>query len=203
MNKQLIKAKIALENLTKELERKNKILDNLANIDGLTEIYNHRYFQNALDQEINRSHRNEGYLSLLLIDIDHFKVFNDTHGHQAGDFILKEFAQILKNNLRQYDILARYGGEEFVIILPETDSESGLAVGEKLRKEIENTSFVENKQFYHVTASFGLASNKPAAEDLFSKSNFINMADTALYDSKNQGRNRVTLFTPKKKWFKF
>ena len=203
MNKQLIEAKITLENLTRELEKKNKILDNLANIDGLTEVYNHRYFQNALDQEINRSNRNEGYISLLLRDIDHFKVFNDTYGHQAGDFVLKEFAQVLKSNLRQYDTLARYGGEEFVIILPETDSESGFAVGEKLRAAIETASFEENHQPYHVTASFGLASSRPATEDHFSKSNFINMADTALYDSKNQGRNRVTLFTPKKKWFKF
>jgi two-component system, cell cycle response regulator len=203
MNKQLIEAKISLENLTKELEKKNKILDNLANIDGLTEVFNHRYFQNTLDQEINRSTRNEGYISLLLIDIDKFKIFNDTHGHQVGDFILKQFAQILKSNLRQYDTLARYGGEEFVIILPETDSASGLVVGEKLREAIENKIFEENHQTYHVTASFGLACCKPAIEDNFLKSDFINRADTALYDAKNQGRNRVALFTPKKKWFKF
>jgi two-component system, cell cycle response regulator len=203
MNKQLIQAKISLENLTNELEKKNKILDNLANIDGLTEIYNHRFFQNALDQEINRSIRNEGYISLLLIDIDRFKLFNDTNGHQVGDFILKEFAHVLKSNLRQYDTLARYGGEEFVIILPETDSENGLIVGEKLRAAIDNKIFEQDHQTYHVTASFGLASSRPATEDNFSKSNFINMADTALYDAKNQGRNRTVLFTPKKKWFKF
>jgi two-component system, cell cycle response regulator len=203
MNKQLIEAKIALEKLAQELELKNKILDNLANVDGLTEIYNHRYFQNTLDQEINRTVRNEGFISLLLIDIDHFKVFNDTYGHQVGDCILKKFAQILKSNLRQYDTLARYGGEEFVIILPETDSESGLTVGEKLRAAIDTAAFEENHQFYHVTASFGLASSKPAIEDHFSKGDFINKADTALYDAKNQGRNRVALFTPKKKWYKF
>jgi two-component system, cell cycle response regulator len=203
MNKRLIEAKIKLENLTRELEKKNKILDNLANVDGLTEVYNHRYFQNALDQEINRSTRNEGYISILLIDIDRFKVFNDTHGHQVGDFILREFAQVLKKNLRQYDTLARYGGEEFVIILPETDSESGLAVGEKLREAIDNKVFEENRQTYHVTASFGLACCRPAIEDDFSKGDFINMADTALYDAKNQGRNRVVFFTPKKKWYKF
>ncbi|MDR3630773.1 MAG: GGDEF domain-containing protein [Desulfocapsaceae bacterium] len=203
MNKQLIATKIALEKLTKELEQKNKILDNLANVDGLTEIYNHRYFQNALDQEINRCNRNEGYIALLLIDIDHFKKFNDTHGHQIGDLILKKFATVLKTNLRKYDILARYGGEEFVIILPETDSQGGLLTAEKLRGAIENTVFEENHQIYHVTASFGLASSRPAIEDNFSKSHFITMADTALYDAKNQGRNRVALFTPKKKWFKF
>jgi len=203
MNKQLIEAKIALENLAKELEKKNKILDNLANIDGLTEVYNHRFFQNSLDQEINRSLRNDGYISLLLIDIDHFKIFNDTHGHQIGDFILKEFARLIKENLRKYDTLARYGGEEFVIILPETDCDSGLAVGEKLREIIETTVFEEDRQSYQVTASFGLACSRPAIEDHFSKSQFINMADTALYNAKNQGRNKVVLFTPKKKWFKF
>jgi diguanylate cyclase (GGDEF)-like protein len=203
VNKQLIEAKIKLENLTKELEKKNEFLDNLANIDGLTEVYNHRYFQNTLDQEINRSTRNEGTLSILLIDIDRFKIFNDTHGHQVGDFILKEFAQALKSNLRQYDTLARYGGEEFVIILPETDSASGLTVGEKLREVVDTMVFEENRQTYHVTASFGLASCRPATEDNFSKSEFINRADTALYEAKNQGRNRVVLFTPKKKWFKF
>jgi len=203
MNKQLITAKIALEKLTRELEQKNKFLDNLANVDGLTEIYNHRYFQIALEQEIARADRSEGYISLLLIDIDHFKKFNDTHGHQAGDSVLKAFSQILKSNIRKYDILARYGGEEFVIILPETDIEGGLLVGEKLRGAIENMSFEENHQTYHVTASFGLACCRPAIEDNFSKSTFIHMADTALYDAKNQGRNRVALFTPKKKWYKF
>ncbi len=203
MNKQLIETKIALENLTKELEKKNRLLDNLANIDGLTEVYNHRYFQNALDQEINRTLRNDGYISLLLIDIDNFKIFNDTHGHLVGDFILKEFARILKENLRKYDTLARYGGEEFVIILPETESENGLIVGEKLRQTIEETFFEEDRMTYNVTASFGLACSRPAVEDHFSKSSFINMADTALYTAKNEGRNKVILFTPKKKWFKF
>ncbi len=203
MNKQLIEAKIALENLAKQLEEKNRILDNLANVDGLTEVYNHRYFQNTLEQEINRSVRNDTYIALLFIDIDHFKIFNDTHGHQTGDFILKEFAKVLKDNLRKYDTLARYGGEEFAIILPETDSESGLVVGEKLRQAIETTVFEVNRETYQVTASFGLASGRPAVDDDFSKSDFVNMADTALYNAKNQGRNKVVLFTPKKKWYKF
>jgi two-component system cell cycle response regulator len=203
MNKQLMAAKIALEKLTKELEEKNRILDNLANIDGLTGIYNHRYFQTALDKEIARADRTEGYVALLFVDIDYFKKFNDTHGHQVGDAILKEFAQVLTGNLRKYDLLARYGGEEFAIILPETDTESGLLVGEKLREAIDTTLFEESHQKYHVTASFGLACCRPAVEDSFSKNNFINMADSALYDAKNQGRNRVALFSPKKKWFKF
>jgi len=203
INKQLVQAKIHLEDMTEELEKKNQILSNLANIDGLTEIYNHRYFQNALDQEISRAIRHETTLSLLLIDIDHFKVFNDTYGHQIGDFVLIEFSKILKENIRKYDILARYGGEEFAIILPETSTEDSLAVAEKLRKGIEAALFSDTREKYHVTASFGHACNKPATDDDFSKNSFINQADQALYEAKEKGRNCVVTYTPKKKWFSF
>ncbi len=203
MNKQLVLAKIRLEKLTMELEEKNRILANLANLDGLTGIYNHRYFQNSLDQEIERAIRTETSIALLLIDIDKFKKFNDTYGHQTGDFILSEFAKILEKNLRKYDILARYGGEEFVIFLPDTDSETGLLVGEKLRKIIDEHCFEDNGAEYHVTASFGLATGEPAIEDDFSKSEFISQADSALYSAKEAGRNQVVLYSPakKKKWF--
>ena len=132
MNKQLILAKIHLEDLTKELEEKNRTLDNLANIDGLTGAFNHRYFQNVLDQEINRAERHNTSISILLIDIDHFKKVNDTYGHQVGDFILTEFSKTIQQKIRQYDILARYGGEEFIVILPETNGEDASVVAEKL-----------------------------------------------------------------------
>ncbi len=203
MNKQLIQAKIALENLTKELEAKNRVLDNLANLDGLTGIYNHRYFQNILDQEISRSLRHTTQISLLLIDIDHFKKFNDTYGHQTGDFVLKEFSRILQENIRKYDTLARYGGEEFVIVLPETAAEDALAVAEKLRSAIDSAALTDNRETYHVTASFGMACTKPSVEDNFSKSGFISRADEALYEAKEKGRNQVVAYTPKKKWYSF
>lgn len=203
MNKQLVQAKIHLENLTKELEEKNRFLDNLANLDGLTGVYNHRYFQNALDREISRSKRYDTVVSLLLIDIDHFKQFNDKHGHQVGDYILTEFADTLKNNIRDYDTLARYGGEEFVIILPETETRNGLAVAEKLRSLIADTNFKDDTAEYQVTASFGHACGKPAIEDDFSKDELIKHADLALYEAKDKGRNRVSTYTPKKKWFSF
>ncbi|MFH2122431.1 MAG: GGDEF domain-containing protein [Pseudomonadota bacterium] len=203
INQQLVQTKIKLENLTVELQEKNKILDNLANIDGLTEVYNHRYFQTSLDQEINRSIRHQTTISLLLIDIDHFKNFNDSYGHQAGDFVLKNFCKILQENLRKYDTLARYGGEEFVIILPETSEEDALLVAEKLRAAIENATFVDLDNEYHVTASFGLTSTSPGKVDNFNKNNFINQSDLALYDAKKEGRNRVALYGPKKKWFNF
>ncbi len=203
MNQELIKAKINLENARAELEKKNAILDNLANIDGLTEIYNHRYFQNSLDNEISRALRNDTEISMLLIDIDFFKKFNDNYGHQVGDFVLKAFRATLKANIRKYDTLARYGGEEFTVILPETSNQEAMAVAEKLRTAVDDTSYEDNNERYHITASFGVASTKPVTTDDFSKSNFINQADAALYDAKQGGRNRVATYSEKKKWFKF
>lgn len=203
MNKQLIQAKIALEKLAKELEEKNRVLDNLANLDGLTGVFNHRYFQNSLDKEISRASRHEATLSLLLVDIDHFKTFNDTYGHQTGDFILKEFAATLRMHLRNYDTLARYGGEEFAVILPETTEEDALAVAEKLRLAVVEKTFEDRRHSYRVTASFGLATCRPGIEDNFSKSTFIYQADEALYDAKDGGRNRIASYTPKKKWYAF
>ncbi len=203
MNKQLIQAKINLENLTRELEQKNKILENLANMDGLTGVYNHRYFQTALDQEISRAMRHGTQLSILFIDIDHFKKFNDTYGHQVGDLVLAEFAKTIGAHIRQYDTLARYGGEEFVVLLPETNSEEALTVAEKLRNTIEMTTFRDNRDEYRVTASIGQASCKPAVEDNFSRDVLVSRADQALYEAKAKGRNRVVSFSPKKKWFSF
>ena len=203
MNKQLIQAKMELEKLTKELEEKNRILDNLANIDGLTEVFNHRYFQNCLDQEINRAERKDNHLSIILCDIDYFKDFNDNHGHQAGDFVLKDFCRIITSQLRQYDVLARYGGEEFAIILPETEESEALIVAEKLRTAIEEAVFDDGNESYSVTASFGVAGSRPAVEDGFGKGEFINRADLALYGAKGAGRNRAQIYTPKKKWYSF
>ena len=203
MNKQLIQAKISLENLTRELEEKNRILDNLANLDGLTGVYNHRFFQNTLEQEISRATRTEANLSLMLVDIDNFKAFNDAYGHQTGDYVLVEFAATLKAHLRRYDTLARYGGEEFAIILPETSEENALIVAEKLRAAIANHKFEHQHERYQVTASFGCSSCRPSVEDDFSKNTFINQADAALYEAKDKGRDRVVAYTAKKKWFPF
>jgi diguanylate cyclase (GGDEF)-like protein len=203
MNKQLIRAKISLENMTRELEAKNKVLDNLANVDGLTGVFNHRYFQNTLEQEISRATRHESSLSLLLVDIDHFKVFNDTYGHQVGDFVLTQFAATLKAHLRNYDTLSRYGGEEFAIILPETSEEEAYLVAEKLRGIIAGKTFEDSRHSYTVTASFGLSTCRPGIEDDFTKSNFICQADEALYGAKDKGRNLVLSYSPKKRWFSF
>ena len=205
MNKQLINAKVELEKLAAELEMKNRILDNLANVDGLTNVFNHRYFQNVLEQEIDRAIRHDTVLSLLFVDIDHFKNFNDTYGHQTGDFILREFCITLKDHIRKYDTLARYGGEEFAIILPSANEEESVAAAEKLRTTIEQTIFKnpDINMEYQLTASFGVSTCRPAIEENFSKSDFITKADQALYEAKKQGRNIVVSWTAKKKWFKF
>ena len=204
INRELIKSKMALEKLSEELAQKNRLLEDLANLDGLTEINNHRFFQNFLDAEINRSIRSERPLSLLLADIDRFKKFNDTHGHQTGDFILKEFSRVAKSVIREYDLIARYGGEEFVFVLPETESDDALVVAEKIRKTIEDHTFDDGVKTYHVTISIGAASARPSMED-FNKDDFIGLADEALYEAKNSGRNRAVLGSAKKKkkWFKF
>jgi len=140
----------------------------------------------------------------MLADIDYFKKFNDAYGHQTGDFILKEFCRVTKEVIREYDLIARYGGEEFVFVLPETGQDEALAVAEKLRKTIEEYPFDDGANTYHVTISIGVASAHPAASE-FQKNDFIGLADAALYEAKNGGRNRVALCSSKKKkkWFAF
>lgn len=131
INRELVEAKIQLEKLTTELEAKNVYLEGIANLDGLTEIYNHRYFQEFLDKEMSRSVRLKNHLSLILADIDNFKKFNDFYGHQAGDYVLKEVAGLCGSLIREYDLVARYGGEEFVFVLPEAGEAEAAVVAEK------------------------------------------------------------------------
>ncbi len=204
MNRELIRSKMELEKAKQELEHKNRLLENLANIDGLTEVHNHRYFQEFLDKEINRCIRNERTVSLLLMDIDHFKRFNDTYGHQTGDFILKELCRLISERIREYDLLARYGGEEFILILPETEPNDAKTVAEKIRTAVENHDFHDGNRTYHVTVSIGVASARPQSIE-FNKQEFIGLADQALYQAKRGGRNQVAMYQPekKKKWFHF
>ncbi|MEA3466002.1 MAG: GGDEF domain-containing protein [Thermodesulfobacteriota bacterium] len=201
MNRSLVDKTVKLEMLTAELEKKNKILERLANVDGLTEAYNHRYFQNFLDREIKRADRNTYTLSVVMIDIDRFKKFNDSYGHQVGDYILRQFADIARESLREYDLFARYGGEEFVMVLPETNAVDAQIVAEKLRSSIASNSFKHKLETYHITASFGVAQMTPS-QDKFSKSDLIGFADDALYAAKKKGRNCVSIYAGKKKWFR-
>lgn len=201
VNRELVKAKVSLEKLSKELQEKNEKLKSLADLDGLTGIYNNRYFQGMLTKELSRSARKSYHLSLLLVDIDHFKKFNDDHGHLVGDFILEEFSSLLAAHLREYDTLARYGGEEFVVILPETSEEEAAHVAEKLRAAVEKQRFCENRVEYSVTASYGVATFDGSNETALTNKELVKMADTALYDAKKSGRNLVAVYGAKKKWY--
>jgi diguanylate cyclase (GGDEF)-like protein len=160
----------------------------LTTVDGLTQIYNKRYFVESLEREISRYHRYKRELSLLLFDIDHFKKINDTYGHLAGDHVLKTLAGVIRQRIRREDIMARYGGEEFAIILPEIDREGSLQLAEKVRRLVEVSAF----QFEHVsipvTISIGSAT---ATEEVQEPQQFIKIADTHLYEAKNGGRNCV------------
>ncbi len=201
MNRELVQAKMQLENLTSELEEKNSYLEEIANLDGLTEIYNHRFFQEFLDKEISRSIRRETELSLVLADIDSFKKFNDFHGHQAGDYVLKEVASLCTGLIREYDLMARYGGEEFVFVLPETTQDEAVIVAEKIRAAVEQHAFSFDEDEYRVTISFGVASFEQDGKPMMKKSELIEQADKALYSAKKKGRNRVEPFVEKTGWF--
>jgi two-component system cell cycle response regulator len=201
INKKLVHTQIALERLSKELQEKNRLLYDLAITDGLTGVFNNRHFQSVLDKELSRAQRKSTQLALVLVDIDHFKKFNDEHGHQTGDFILTEFCQVMAKSLREYDTLARYGGEEFIIILPETSADGAGIVAEKLRNAVENASFRENSKLLRVTASFGISSLAPVRDEIYDKNTLIKEADIALYDAKKRGRNQVATYREKKKWF--
>lgn len=176
---------LALHNalLHEELER-------LSITDRLTELYNHGYFQKRLAEELDRAKRYDHVLSLIMLDIDHFKDFNDAFGHPKGNIVLRRLASILKGNIRNTDIAARYGGEEFVIILPETNGEEAKALAERVRRIIEKTSFKGNKEHPAVTktVSLGIASYP---KDAVTQEKLINKADQAMYQAKKEGRNRV------------
>jgi len=166
----------------------NSRLEGLATTDGLTGLFNHRTFHEQLDNEWSRAARYGTPLSLILLDVDRFKQFNDTFGHPAGDEVLRIVAKILKSSARQSDLIARYGGEEFVVIAPETDIARAAELAERLRAALEASEW----QLRSVTGSFGVATvdastSSPAA--------LISHADTALYQSKNDGRNRVSVFS--------
>ncbi len=159
----------------------------LATTDGMTGLFNHRYFQEALGREISRSRRYGAPVSLLYMDIDHFKIFNDTYGHQVGDEVLKLVSRAIRRNLRDSDVACRYGGEELVAILPDTDLQGAYIAGEKIRQAIENLSFPVDSKRVTVTISIGVATYPLNAGD---KASLIEASDHALYIAKEGGRNQ-------------
>jgi two-component system, cell cycle response regulator len=162
--------------------------------DGLTKAFNKRYFTDRLESEFTFSTRHVTPLTLVLFDIDHFKKVNDTYGHQAGDYVLSEMANLLTGALRTEDVFARYGGEEFGVICRGSDLAQGQIVGERLRKAVEGGQFLYEGQLIPITISLGLASlPDPTIKDA---SELIRVVDAALYTSKNAGRNRLTSHKP-------
>jgi two-component system cell cycle response regulator len=164
----------------------------LANTDYLTGVLNRRAFMERMEEEANRSIRNEEEMSIIITDIDHFKKFNDTFGHQVGDLVLQRFADRISIASRSYDFVGRYGGEEFIIGLPQTTLEQACQAAERIRKDIENmeSPLNDNPQIpVRITASFGVASCLMKSSEGIDS--IIKLADEALYRAKTEGRNRV------------
>lgn len=179
-----------VKNRTEELEQANLKLQELSQTDGLTQLYNRRYFSAVFEQEFKRAAREKTPLSLLLMDIDHFKHINDTYGHPFGDVCLKHAAGILSNSVRRPpDTVARYGGEEFVILLPSTDITGSEYVANNILLAFNSTRVEENANSIIVTVSIGVVSIIPSAN--CSTETMLKSADELLYRAKRNGRNRV------------
>ena len=161
----------------------------LATTDGLTELYNHRYFQEQIRMQVEHSKRYNAHFSLIIIDIDFFKKFNDNFGHQSGDAVLRQVAQVLKRNVRATDIVCRYGGEEMSIILPNTDKDEAYVTAQKICDIVAGKKFkLANDREEHVTISLGVSTYPFDGEDA---PKMIEAADKRLYEAKNNGRNQV------------
>ena len=156
-------------------------------MDGLTGIHNKRYLVEQLDRELSRATRHGRPLSMVICDIDHFKLVNDEFGHLAGDYVLKEVAQLAKSRIRPDDVIARYGGEEIAIILPETDVAGGVRIADQLRAMIDDETFVFEDEYIDVTISCGVAQLQPG----WRAYEFVRAADMQLYEAKRAGRNCV------------
>ena len=174
----------ALESQTAQLQSINDKLAAIATEDGLTGLKNHRAFQERIAEEFTRARRYGAPLSVLMVDIDHFKEYNETHGHPAGDEVLAKIAAIIKSVARSIDIVARYGGEEFAVILPQTDVAGALATADRLRTQVESSNWPHGQ----ITVSIGLSKVEPEMAD---HSELVTCADMALYEAKRKGRNRV------------
>ncbi len=192
-NKELIDSIRTKSDILAKLESTNLKLKELSIRDGLTKLYNHVYFQERLTEEFNRCQRYRSILSFVMVDIDNFKDFNDSYGHQQGDSILVKISQILMVSIRGIDFAARYGGEEFALILPNIDQQGAQLLAERLRTKVENYFSLEGEVPLKVTISQGVAT--VPHPNIKTKTDLIKAADAALYQAKRKGKNRVIMAT--------
>jgi diguanylate cyclase (GGDEF)-like protein len=188
---ELKQAKEKAEKFARELRSANEALRRLAFRDGLTGLYNHRSFQEMLEKELSRAQRYKRQLSLVMLDIDHFKKINDTYGHLQGDLVLKVIASKLESSLRKSSFVARYGGEEFALILPEADGSSAMVVAERCRRAVEQMTIQVGNHTIRATISVGATTYSPEMH-VKDKTQLIEAADRALYNSKKTGRNKIS-----------
>lgn len=158
-------------------------------LDGLTQLYNRRYFDEFLDREVVRSQRHDRPLSLLMLDIDRFKSINDQFGHLCGDFVLRGLADAVRQLVRKEDVFARYGGEEFGIVLVETERDGAISVAERIRQIVADHQFDFDSTPIRLTVSIGVASTR--GDQCMTPQNLVRLADGHLYQAKQSGRNRV------------
>ena len=184
MEEQLRSRSAELERMHAELEMRNSMLAEIASCDGLTGLKNHRFFREALEAQFVVSRRRGLPLSVVMLDVDQFKSFNDTFGHPAGDDVLRNVAQLLRSCVREQDVVARYGGEEFAVLLPATDIEASRVLGERLRCSIEQYPW----PLRPITISLGISTT---CSRIQRADTLIDQADRSLYQSKSEGRNLV------------
>ncbi|WLD59512.1 diguanylate cyclase [Salinispirillum sp. LH 10-3-1] len=180
-------SKLALQDANGELER-------LSRTDGLSQLFNRSFWQECLHRELQRSRRHQHPASLIMLDVDFFKQVNDTHGHVAGDDVIRFIGRQLRLNIRETDIGGRYGGEEFAIILPETTAQDALVFAERLRHIIEESTMKHDSTEFNITISLGIAELN---DQMGTEQDWIEAADHALYESKDGGRNSTTIYTAK------
>ncbi|HEX3140884.1 MAG TPA: GGDEF domain-containing protein, partial [Rhizobacter sp.] len=175
-----------------KLEAKVALLDELARKDRLTGLNNFGALEEEMHRRISEAHRSPAPLAMILVDIDHFKRFNDTFGHPAGNVVLKRVAELICGAVREMDFVARYGGEEFAVLLPHCDLDGVLAVAERIRADVAAAVVTDGADRYSVTISAGCAQLGEAE----ASSDLVGRVDAALYGSKRDGRNRVTAAPP-------
>ncbi|MDY0300726.1 MAG: diguanylate cyclase [Trichlorobacter sp.] len=184
-----MKVHLKIKHLQDDLKRSNELLLELSNTDHLTGLFNRRYLMETLERELQRAQRHNGMISLIMMDLDHFKKINDTYGHLQGDVVLQKIALLMQKELRTYDTAARYGGEEFAAVLPDASLEEAFNVADRMRTAIQDIRFAGPLAVEQITASFGIAALKSPINGNID--DLLRAADNALYRAKEAGRNRV------------